>query len=283
MPFRFHAKKVGLTYSQSALTSAHILDTANTWGTLVKYTVGTEAHQDGGTHFHCFFVYNDKLDTTDARFFDIDGEHPNIIKAPKKGWEDYCVKDGDFVTNYYKQCPFVYAARGDVTVDEACEHLWSKRPRDMMIHGDAIESRIRKRKAVPKGAPAFFGPWPKAWMEAVADWNRDTHALVIIGEPGLGKTQFAKFLLGSFTMIKGGVNSLKRWNGVGSLLFDDVYMDQELQLSRDISDVMEGSDIRVLYGMVHIPPGTHRIFTANRDPLFPDPSIQERRAFYVNL
>ena len=71
--------------------------------------------------------------------------------------------------------------------------------------------------------------------------------------------------------------------GEGSLLFDDVYCDQDLQLSRDISDVMEGSDIRVLYGMVHIPPGTHRIFTANRDPLFPDPSIQERRAMYVQL
>lgn len=98
MTFRFQAKYGLLTYPQSdGLDPWRLVDLLAKLG--CECIVAKELHADGGTHYHAFFMHSTKLRTRDARAFDLDGYHPNIlrgIKTPSKMF-DYATKDGDVV------------------------------------------------------------------------------------------------------------------------------------------------------------------------------------------
>jgi len=98
MTFRFQAKYGLLTYPQSdGLDPWRINDLLAELG--CECIVAKELHADGGTHYHAFFMHSTKLRTRDARAFDVDGHHPNIlrgVKTPVKMFE-YATKDGDVV------------------------------------------------------------------------------------------------------------------------------------------------------------------------------------------
>lgn len=98
MTFRFQAKYGLLTYPQS--------DGLDPWrinavlaGLGCECIVAKELHTDGGTHYHAFFMHSSKLRTRDARAFDVDGYHPNILRGVKTphAMYDYATKDGDVV------------------------------------------------------------------------------------------------------------------------------------------------------------------------------------------
>lgn len=98
MTFRFQAKYGLLTYAQSpGLDPFRVVDVLTELG--CECIVAKELHADSGTHYHAFFMHSSKLRTRDARAFDVDGYHPNIlrgIKTPRKMF-DYATKDGDVV------------------------------------------------------------------------------------------------------------------------------------------------------------------------------------------
>jgi len=94
--FKFEAKYGLLTYSQATgLDPFEIVNRLSQLG--AECIVGRERHQDGGTHYHAFFMFERKYATRNNRTFDVDGFHPNIVRGygtPEKGW-DYATKDGD--------------------------------------------------------------------------------------------------------------------------------------------------------------------------------------------
>ena len=96
MTFRFQAKYGLLTYAQSeGLDPFRIVEHLSNLG--AECIVGRELHDDGGTHYHAFFMFDRKFQSRNARVFDIDSYHPNIlrgIKTPEQMY-DYAVKDGD--------------------------------------------------------------------------------------------------------------------------------------------------------------------------------------------
>lgn len=96
MPFKFEAKYGLLTYAQSeGLDPFEIVLRLSSLG--AECIVGRERHQDGGTHYHAFFMFERKYASRDNRIFDVKGYHPNIVRGygtPEKGW-DYATKDGD--------------------------------------------------------------------------------------------------------------------------------------------------------------------------------------------
>lgn len=98
MTFRFAAKYGLLTYSQSeGLDPWRIVSTLGDLG--AECIVGRELHDDGGTHYHAFFMFARKFQSRNPRIFDIDGHHPNIlrcVKTPEQMY-DYATKDGDVV------------------------------------------------------------------------------------------------------------------------------------------------------------------------------------------
>lgn len=96
MTFRFNAKYVLLTYAQCGELDPFLI--VNLLGELGgECVVGRENHADGGIHLHAFCMFEKKFSTRNARVFDIESHHPNIlsgIRAPSKAW-DYATKDGD--------------------------------------------------------------------------------------------------------------------------------------------------------------------------------------------
>lgn len=98
MTFRFQAKYGLLTYAQSDGLDPHrIVQLLGDLG--AECIVGKERHADGGTHYHAFFMFDRKFSTRNARVFDIDSYHPNILggrKTPEQMY-DYATKDGDVV------------------------------------------------------------------------------------------------------------------------------------------------------------------------------------------
>lgn len=96
MTFRFAAKYGLLTYSQAP--DLDPLEIVNLLGDLgAECIVGRENHQDGGTHYHAFFMFAREFRTRNARIFDCGGYHPNILRGRKtpRAMYEYATKDGD--------------------------------------------------------------------------------------------------------------------------------------------------------------------------------------------
>jgi len=94
--FKFEAKYGLLTYAQATqLDPFEIVLRLSGLG--AECIIGRESHQDGGTHYHAFFMFERKYASRNSRIFDVNGHHPNIVRGygtPEKGW-DYATKDGD--------------------------------------------------------------------------------------------------------------------------------------------------------------------------------------------
>ncbi len=96
MTFRFQAKYGLLTYAQSdGLDPLQIVNHLGNLG--AECIVGRELHDDGGTHYHAFFMFDRKFQSRNPRVFDIDSYHPNILRGRKTpaAMYEYAIKDGD--------------------------------------------------------------------------------------------------------------------------------------------------------------------------------------------
>jgi len=99
--FRFQGIKVLLTYPQSKIRSKEeLVAKLQKIIKIAKYCVGAEKHADGGNHYHVYLHFGKSLDTRNARYFDVDGEHPNWRKVKDvMGAVEYCMKDGKFTAD----------------------------------------------------------------------------------------------------------------------------------------------------------------------------------------
>lgn len=113
MAFRFQGKYAFLTYAQADGLSKDAI----VWALRDKvpapeaWAVGEEEHQDGGKHFHAIVRYAQRVDIRDARFWDVDGFHPNVQSA--RAWKQvlqYCIKGGDYIEDGFE----VAVARPDI-------------------------------------------------------------------------------------------------------------------------------------------------------------------------
>jgi hypothetical protein len=236
-----------------------------------EYIVGKEAHKSGKTHWHAYVKYDTIIDSTDARIFDCNGVHPNIVDgAPGKGWQAYCTKDKEYETNFYGTNPFKKATLCD-SAEEAIDMLWQTRPEDMCKHGDRIEENLRKRLGAKHLQKRYDGPYPQEFYPS--GWDPDTHALLIVGPPGLGKTQFARYLLGDCDYIKGDLEPLRKIRFDKPILFDEVHMlEKDPEQSKEITDIENGGTIHMRFKNVQIPPGIRRVFVHNKEHPFRNPS-----------
>lgn len=99
--FRLRGRKFFLTYSQTPphFDPEQIARAFRRVGG--RYVISRELHQDGGTHFHCFLIFDEQFHTRDPRAFDVDGTHPNIKPirfTPRKAY-DYTTKFGNICFN----------------------------------------------------------------------------------------------------------------------------------------------------------------------------------------
>lgn len=304
--FRVDREKFGFTWSCPVDEAEHPFDKGHSrakfvleWllkelqlihGPEILYTISQEEHVGGKHHYHAW-IKGPRFETTNPRKWDFGDPpvHPNII-TPGRKWEDYVAKGENgvakvigenLITNHWVNSVWARAAESK-TAEAGAAILWAERPRDMLMYAHNITRNLETRLAGPvPSAPEWHGPYQ---IGPFVGHSWETRSMLIWGEPNGGKTQLAGYLLRSlrdpqgapykvFT-VNGNINRLRQWNGRDALLFNDCYFTEagvDHQLSRIITDVVDGGTVRVLYGAVTIPPGVPRIFTANCEHPFRNP------------
>lgn len=157
--------------------------------------------------------------------------------------------------------------------EDAVALLWEKVPQDMIRNGRRIKANIVNKfsPARPYDQKRYYGPYPKEFYPV--GWDREKHSLLIVGPSGVGKTQFARYLLGDCDYIKDELDpALKSCKFDKPLLFDDIDMLRaDPSQSSEITDVENGGTIEMRYANVTIPFGVPRIFLHCMEYPFRDP------------
>jgi len=293
--FRVCRKQFGLTYSAPVDQEDHPIGSRERIRDYLTEKCGPniheicqEFHKNDKKHYHAWFKFDAEVDTTDSRYFDIDGVHPNIIK-PGAGWRAYLKKtDSELLTNL-ESCPFAQALSAS-SVAEGMDILALRRPGDYLRYGESMERNLRRRlEAVPRPV-CYYGPYLPGWHPT--NWNPNTHSLLLWGPPGINKTQFAQYLMehmvGPHEYIKGSHEAVKRLSMRKPFIHDEINClgeRCEASNSREITDIESGGEVICRNSNVYIPPALPRIFISNIQYPFRNPqeSVYNRRVVSLEL
>lgn len=268
--FRINRKDTGLTWSCPKDAEDHpFVDKTWLLGRLLdtrhppdEYLIAEEHHESGKRHYHAYLRWKKKVDIKNVRFFDFRGVHPNVrdTKNPH-GWINYCKKSDPDPLSNLNENPWKRALEAP-TANEGLQILWDEQPMRMLMNGDAIERNLKRRKAQDTSI-MYYGPYV---LQPIPSWEK---SIVVRGPPGVGKTQWAKYLarhmFGDFCYVKGSLQCLKdAWKGQNCIIFDDITVHGEDKMKWNaLLDYENGGAIRVLYGSVYLPGGVPRIFLTN--------------------
>lgn len=193
---------------------------------------------------------------------------------------EYCSKDKDF--EEYGERPkkpkdkskaddvFAEAIRAP-TVREAIQVIKEKRPRDLLVHGEAIERNLKKIKIQPYArqydAKAFTVP-----LQSL------TKSTLFTGPSNIGKTHFAAAHFEN-PLICSHIDQLKTLSpDHDGIIFDDMsFKHWPKEAVIHLLDQDFDRTINVRYGTVHIPARTKKIFTHNSDNPFYNDEIEEEQ------
>jgi len=307
--FRVNAAGMFLTYSQSALTRDNITQWFSRQARVKRLICGLEHHQDGNTHWHVLIEYDHKKDIRNERFFDIDGEHPNI-----KTW-DRAVTYEQWFFNHWKYCkkedptPYIvgeepssgrkrkrdesFSDAFDIAreqgVTEAMDFLERACPYDLATKYDQIFRTLTAIRnshlhvQIPARSAAEFTKAP----DIIDGW----HCLYINGATGTGKTAWARALLPDATVVRHR-DQLRDCDFSKGIIFDDFEVAHWPPTAViHLLDWDEPSGIDVKHAHVVIPPHTRKIFTHNgslarwlsKDATDEQVAACERRIHVVNI
>lgn len=281
--FRCQATGMFLTYSQSALSRGTITEWFTRQLRVKRFIVGLEHHQDGNTHWHVLIEYDHKKDIRNERFFDIEGEHPNILT-----W-DRAVTYEQWFYNHWNYCkkedptPFIVGEepkenrkrKRDEKFTEAVKlartesvnsgmlFLEKNAPYDLVTKYDAIFralTKFRNEMSHAQSPARALSEFPLA-PDIVGDW----HCLYINGKTDLGKTQWARALLPGATIVSHR-DQLRDCDFSKGVIFDDFEVSHWPPTAViHLLDWDEPRGLDVKHGHVIIPAHTKKIFTTNCD------------------
>jgi len=168
----------------------------------------------------------------------------------------------------------------DVRDGKTKKDLWNDHPNAMLRYHkgfyEAMKHIGKKEAYVHDYDIASFKPWTE-----INDWSK---MIVLIGKPGIGKTEFAKAHFNN-PLIVSTMDDLGSLNEEhDGIIFDDVdfrHMHRNHQIH--ICDVNMTRSIHIRYITATIPKGMKRLITCNEYPLsLEDPAI-ERRCSIIKL
>lgn len=278
--FRISAKRLYLTYSQvnPTITPQYILEyfTNQTQYYELDYVIGKELHQDGSTHYHVVLIRKTKFDINRSDALDIQYQgqvyHGNY--TPVRHLREvvaYACKDNHYITNLSNlrdgklltAKEFIIQQVQEKGVEQALIDHYSNSP-DKAIAGMSIsalkkhfhdvaklEENLRLDKIdTPFGLEHFRVQAPlKQWIE------NPKKTLVLVGDSGLGKTQFCKAFVkekGLKTLIVNHKEDFRRLNSTyDAIIIDDanIHEFEETQLLSLIDNETDKT-LRVLYNSV---------------------------------
>lgn len=280
MSFRVNRKKFFLTYSACPTSSDWKEDLKSfleSKGPISTYSIGREVHKEPedpekATHYHAYVEFDDTFQSADARVFDFNDIHPNILTGKPGRHIKYSQKFGDFIANevlnHWKHA---------VSLKRSCDaidYLWENCTSDMAKTGHLIERNLRRKMDI---ATVKDRRWTGPFMQIpyYENWDQYTKTLVIVGPPRQGKTQFAKYLadhLGKkWVYVKNSIEGVKHvWKpGTELIIWDDIFVEKYQDAGRkdwsDLFDVNEGGSIHMRNKDFECPPGVWKIWICNQD------------------
>lgn len=278
-------------------------------GTLVTHTLGFEEHKENDLrgfpriHLHVNLTYKQALRVSTQAHFDVAGDHPNIVKgAPGEGWENYCRKDGVFVSNKETTGWGAIAAKADEDVAAAMAMVKEQFPREWVLYGDRIEGNLsnaktreakRRRLEAQRSTARTLDDFD-LWKDfVVSDEDLVRYAIVFIGEAGIGKSAFAKAHLKRPCVVR-TLDALRKFqpDEHDGLVIDDPHFISSMSREQKIAllDVENETQIKARYTDAEFPEKTPRIFTINTgydhldcdEDSAADPALK-RRVKYIHL
>lgn len=293
-----------ITYSQSALSRDQVTSWFANQARMRRLIVGMEHHQDGNTHWHVCIEYDHEKDIRNEKFFDINGEHPNIKWFVRLGATSTYEQ---WLANHWTYCkkedptPFIVGEepiptkanrkhkRDDVFseamdfartegVSQAMEHLRQNAPYDLVTKYDQIMRTmiaIRNSHMHTQEPARALDEFPLA-PDIVDSWR----CLYLNGPTGLGKTAWARSLLPEATVVRHR-DQLRDCDFSKGVIFDDFDVKHWPPTAViHLLDWDEPSGIDVKHAHVVIPAKTRKIFTHNCefDRWLSDDATEEQRA-----
>jgi len=274
------SKHISLTYSNmeqqdTRFTKEELFEHLKAIPNVDYVLVSQEAHQDGNTHYHSYVRFSKKPDIRSSRFFDFHGCHPNIQATKKvQAWKTYVKKDGDWLEHPAHQT--IFDACKAFQLQEWIEHCINQKigyPYMEKIWDMCHSPRLNTISERPEG---------NYQCESLKEysfegWN--TKSLVIYGESGCGKTNWAKWHMDLPSLFVSHLDVLREFDAGfhKSIIFDDVsllHMPRESQIH--IVDTFDPRAIHCRYRVANIPAGIPKVFSANRRILLNDPAINRR-------
>lgn len=185
---RIQGRTVGLTYSRTddifgAAIGAHLQSLPNYDSHALfieKHSDEVRFSDDSEDHFHAIVQFSKKLDTTNIRYFDVDGHHPNILKPRSEiRWYRYIQKDGNRVSGEFRfaitkedRDEIWRKALESTDREEILQKIAEVEPAAIFKASMNIEHRIKilTKKKIPEYSPRFTEfntPWElDNWLES---------------------------------------------------------------------------------------------------------------------
>lgn len=266
MSFRLNTQHFFLTYPQCPLSKETLLAELQKLTDVEDYVICRERHETGEAHLHAYLRTSTKHNYRKANCLDVLGFHGNYqgCRSPL-AVKKYVEKDGDFIANIdiqVKGCWKKAIGLAKTDAPEAIVYIQDHYPRDYFLHCDSIMRTVAVLSVKPTVAKFTNFAIP----DELSTWDRKRQALYMWGESGLGKTELAKFLLGSCYLCS-ELDALKEFDPLvhtGGIIFDDLtigMLPKETILS--MIDLENTRQVKCRYRNAVIPEGTPRIFTAN--------------------
>lgn len=246
-----------------------------------KYRIqGYEVGEKGTPHIQGYVWLNKEI-----RWTAFQKMYPTITHFEKSKGNpyqnfEYCSKDGDFEEvgvrpkkpkNMLKSDEVFTEAINKPTVREGLQVIKEKRPRDLLIHGEAIERNLKKIKL----APYVREYEPNQFNIPLQSLTKST---LLTGGSGIGKSHYAAAHFIN-PLICTHMDNLKQLSpDHDGIIFDDMsFKHYPKEAVIHLLDTEFVRTLNVRYGTVTIPAHTKKIFTHNNENPFYNDDIEEEQ------